>query len=196
MTNLFDTTEYPEVEPTELIVGDTWRWKRTDLGSDYPPASYGLKYSLRLQGTGATEIEITASESGDEYQVTVAAATTANYTAGMYAWQAYIIRTSDSARITIGRGTVEVIANRDAATADPRSHWAIVLDACESILQGTASKEAASYAVDGVQLSRRSIPELMVLYDRARAEVAAEQAAEQVALGRVRPGRIVRTRFG
>ena len=49
MANLFDSSNYPETEPANIIAGDRAAWKRTDLGIDYAPASYSLKYSARLE---------------------------------------------------------------------------------------------------------------------------------------------------
>lgn len=183
MGNLFDSTNYPDGEPGRLVVGDRWLWKRADLGVDYPPASYALTYSLRLESAG-TEIEITASESGGDYLVEVASATTAAYTAGKYRWQAYITRSSDSQRITIGTGWVEVVANRDAATGDPRTHARIVLAAIEAVIEGKATKDQQSYSVEGVSLSRYAWPELVALRARYRDEVAREDAAERRAAGK------------
>jgi hypothetical protein len=77
MTNAFDSANYPTTEPTELVAGDMWRWKRSDLNTDYPNSAYTLKYALRLQGAGTTEIEITASASGLEYIIEVGSSTTA-----------------------------------------------------------------------------------------------------------------------
>ena len=67
--NAFDSDNFATVEPEVLTIGDRWVWKRTDLGTDYPPSSYALSYSARLQGAGSTAISITASESGDDYLV-------------------------------------------------------------------------------------------------------------------------------
>jgi hypothetical protein len=177
MGNAFDSANYPEKEPTQLVIGDRWLWKRTDLGSDYPPASYSLKYSLRLHSTG-TEIEITANESGNDYLVEVASATTAGYTAGFYAWQAYIIRTSDSERVRIGSGTVEVLANRDSATGDPRTHARIVLDAIEAVIESRATKDQEEYSINGRSLKRTPLDALVKLRTHYRAEVNAEVARE------------------
>ncbi|GMQ95828.1 MAG: hypothetical protein BMS9Abin14_289 [Gammaproteobacteria bacterium] len=163
MTNAFDSVNYPTREPDVLIAGDRWLWKRTDLASDYPVASYTLKYSLRLESAGTTEIEITAAGSGTEYLIEIAAATTAAYSEGTYEWQAYLTRDSDSERITIGRGHVEVRPNRDAATSDPRSHVKKVLDAVRAVIEGTASKEIAFLQVGGLGLSRRNPEQLMAL---------------------------------
>ena len=67
MSNLFDSDNYPTVEPEVLTIGDRWLWKRTDLGSDYPPASYALSYNARLQGAGSTAISITVIDVAAEF---------------------------------------------------------------------------------------------------------------------------------
>jgi hypothetical protein len=174
MPNLFDSANYPTTEPTKLAVGDRWAWKRTDLGTDYAPASYSLKYVLRRHDTGA-EIEITCSESGSDYLAEVASATTAVYAEGFYAWQAYIIRTSDSERVLVGQGTVELLANRDSVATDPRSHARKVLDAIEAVLESRASKDQEEYAIAGRSLKRTPIAELRALREAYKAEVDAEE---------------------
>ena len=180
MANLFDSTNYPETEPLKIFSGDRAAWKRTDLGTDYAPASYSLKYSARLENDGATEIEITASESGSDYVVEVGQSTTAAFRVGIYHWQAYIIRTSDSERVTVDSGTWEVVVNRDAATSDPRNHVKIVLDAIEATIEGRASKDQESYSIQGRSLSRTPIAELVALRDKYRAEWVREQRAERI----------------
>ncbi len=184
MSNLFDSANYPEKEPTELVIGDRWVWKRTDLGADYPPASYSLKYSLRLASSTATEIEITANESGSNYLFEVASATTAGYTAGRYYWQLYITRTSDSERLLLDRGVVDVLTNQDASATDPRTHARIVLDAIEAVIEGRASKDQEEYSIGSRSLKRTPIPDLMELRNKYRAEVAAEERAENGQGGR------------
>lgn len=182
MPNAFDSANYPEREPDELIVGDRWLWKRTDLGTDYPPASYSLKYSLRLEGTGATEIEITANESGSDYLVEVASVTTAGYTSGRYRWQAYITRTSDSQRVTIATGIFDVKPNRDAATTDPRSHARKTLDAIETAIEAL-NLGVKSYTINNRSMTKRDIPELLMMRDKYRSEVRREDDAERIRRG-------------
>ena len=152
--NLFDTANYPTTEPATLVAGDTWVWKRTDL-TDYPTSEYALSYEARLEGDGTDSISISASESGTDYLVTVAAATTAAYTVGTWRWDAYITRSSDSARVRIGSGVWEVKPDRANSTADPRSHVKIVLDAIEATLEGRAT--ASTLDVLGAATGDRNI---------------------------------------
>jgi hypothetical protein len=189
MSNAFNPANYPTTEPTELVAGDRIAWKRTDLGLDYPPASYSLKYSARLDGA-ASEIEINAVTSGSDFLVEIPKATTAVYTPGRYSWQAYITRTSDSERVTVDSGTFEVKPNRDSATTDPRSHARKVLAAIEAVIENRASVDQMSVTLDGRSLDLTPISDLLVLRDRYREEARSEIAAERVAAGLGDPRRV------
>ena len=194
MANMFDTANALETEPAKIIAGDRLIFKRSDLNNDYSNASYTLKYSARLEGTGSTEIQITATASGSDYLVEVNSSTTASYTVGTYRWQAYITRNSDEQRLTIDEGTWEVIANRDAATTDPRTHSAIMVDKIESILEGRADSDVSSYSIQGRSLTKLGIEELMAWRDRYKAELLLEKRKER-ALNGVGTGAKVLVRF-
>ena len=194
MANLFDTDLARETEPETIIAADRLIWKRTDLHADYANSSYTLKYSARLEGTGSTEIEITASASGDDYLVEIESATTASYTAGVYHWQAYITRNSDSQRLTVDTGTWEVVANRDAATTDPRSHARIMVEKIESVLEGRAASDVNSYSISGRSLTKIPIPELLQFRASYRAEYVREVRRERARNG-LGTGTLIKARF-
>lgn len=194
MGNKFDSANYATTEPENLIIGDRWMWKRSDLGSDYDPASYTLKYSLRLESDTTKEIEITASGSGTDYLIEVASATTATKTPGRYRYQAYIIRNSDSERVLIRSGIMQIKANADATTADARSHARKVLDAIEAVLENRASIDQESYTINGRSLARTPIEELIKMRNIYRNEVSREEAAEKLAAGIGTP-RTIQVRF-
>ena len=184
MANMFDTANALDTEPAKIIAGDRLMFKRSDLNNDYANSSFTLKYSARLEGTGSTEIQITATASGSDYLVEVNSSTTASYTVGTYRWQAYITRNSDEQRLTIDEGTWEVIANRDAATTDPRSHAAIMVDKIESILEGRADSDVSSYSIQGRSLTKLGIEELMAWRDRYKSELLLEKRKERALNGR------------
>ena len=194
MANLFDTTNAATTEPETIIAGDRLIFLRTDLNADYANSAHTLKYSARLEGTGSTEIEITASASGDDYLIEVASATTANYAAGTYRWQMYITRNSDSQRLTLDTGTWEVVPNRDAATTDPRSHARIMVEKIESVLEGRADGDVSSYSINGRSLTKLTIAELMEWRDRYRAEYLREVRRERGKNG-IASGATVLARF-
>jgi len=198
MSNQFDSANYPETEPDQLTAGDRWAWKRTDLGADYDPASYALTYSCRLEGasgTGSVEITATASESGTDYIVEVAAATTAGYTVGVYHWQAYITRTSDGERVTVDSGTFEVKPDRANDTSDPRSIIKQTLDALEAMMLKKASKDQMSYSMpNGVSIGRLPPGELITWLNHYRSLYRNELQAEKIANGESL-GNSIRVRF-
>lgn len=162
MSNLFDSTNYPTVVPDEVVVGDRWTWKRTGIPTNYPVATYQVKYSFRLLSSAATEISITATEntSPEEYIVEVGQSTTASYTAGDYTYQEYIIRTSDSERLVYSTGIVTVKPNLDADTSDPRSNARKILDGLDAMLENRASIDQMSMSIAGRSLSRMTPAEI------------------------------------
>ena len=71
MSNLFDSANYPTEVPTELQLGDYWAWKKDNLSTDYPTASYALSYEFNLvDGSTASNFTLNATESNDEYLIT------------------------------------------------------------------------------------------------------------------------------
>ncbi len=175
MANLFNSSNYPEVEPSLLQLGDFWSWKRTDLNNDYSNSLYVLSYEFNLiDGSTHANFTITASASGDDYVVEVASATTAAYTKGNYNWVSYITRSSDSARIKIGEGFTEIEDNFATTSTSVRSHAKKVLDAIEAVIENRASMDQSSMSIAGRSLSRLSIDELMTFRDRYRAEYLKE----------------------
>lgn len=157
VANLFDSANAPQGEPTQITAGDYLQWKREDLEADYPSTSYTLKYSARLHGTGSTEIEITA---GSNQVVSVSQSVTANYAAGTYSWDAYIVRNSDNERVRVGSGQWKVLANKDTSTDDPRTDAEINLQKCMDVYSGRIGSDVDSYSIAGRSLTKLKPEEL------------------------------------
>lgn len=176
MANQFDRANYPTQEPDELVVGDRWTWKRTDLITDYPIADYALTYEFHEDsgGGGSHKFTVTATETTDAYIVEIPSATTANYSIGDYKWYAFITRSSDSERIAIDEGITTVIVNFANTNADVRSHAKKVLDAIEAVIENRATVDQSSFSIAGRSLSRMSIDELFNLKDRYKSEYLKE----------------------
>ena len=126
---------------------------------------------LRLQGSGSTEIEITASASGSDYLVSVASATTASYAVGRYDYQAYLTRNADSERITIKSSELVVVANRDTATTDPIDHLRQRLNNLDAAIITLSAKTASSYSIAGRSMTYNDLPELMRMRNATQAEI-------------------------
>jgi len=150
----------PTSEPPFLTAGDTWTWTRSF--PDYP-ASSGWELSYALTSSTA-QVAITASASGDDHLVSVAAAITAAYTAGDYSWQAYV--TLDAERYMVDSGRVTVRPNLAAASSGYDG-------------LATGDPTAAEVQIEGRALKYFPILDLHKLRYRLQAEVANEQAAER-----------------
>lgn len=172
MSNAFDSANYPTVEPVQLIAGDRWAWKRTDLNVDYSNSTHTLKYVFRLAGSGTTEVEITASASGTEYLIEVASATTAAYTTGRYYYQGYITRTSDSQRITIADGEVLVVPDRDISTLDPITVLRQRLDNLDTAIATLSTKTGSSYSIAGRSFAYSDLGELVRIRNETAGEIS------------------------
>jgi len=173
LSNKFDSTNYPTEVPDELQLGDFWAWKKDNLATDYPTADYSLSYEFNLiDGATASNFTLTATESNDEYIISTSS--TGSYTKGEYNWVAYITRTSDSARVKMAEGYVEVQDNYATTSASVRSHAKIVLDAVKAVIENRATMDQSSMSIAGRSLSRMSISELYELKDRSQQEYNAE----------------------
>ncbi|MBG1232981.1 hypothetical protein [Aestuariivirga litoralis] len=172
MTNPLDNP--PEGEPVApLVAGDTWTWRRSDLVAAYPLVAYALAYAMKRDGDAdAAPVTFAAAETGNTYQVTVPAATTADFTPGTWVWSAFMTRTSDSARVQVATGSFTVVADGTISTADPRSHAQRMLDAIEALLENRATSDVNSYSIAGRSLTKMSVTELRQLRNYYRREVS------------------------
>ena len=194
MANLFDVDNAPEGEPLEVVVGDFIQWKRSDLVTDYPPASYSAQYVARITQGGNTEILITATESANYYLFTVDSATSEDFVAGYYHWQLEVIKTSSGNRIVVDNGHFTAIPDLDANGADPRTHSEIMLDKIESLLEGKADSDVSSYSIAGRSLTKLTFAELMEAKNYYQSKVLAEKRSDRIKRGKP-SGTTVKVRF-
>ena len=194
MADLFDSTNYPTTEPELLVIGDRWVWKRTDIGSTYAPSSYALTYNARLLGTGSTTFSITASESGTDYIIEVASSTTSSRSVGVYAWNMYITRSSDSERIALDSGKFDVRDNLATSSADQRTHAAKMVDYLEATQESLAQKLTTSYSISDRSNTLRSMEEVSVQLKYYRSVYNREVMTDRAKSGR-RTGQNILVRF-
>jgi len=187
MENLFDSANAPTNEPTEIQSGDFTQWKRTDLGEVYANDSFTLKYSARLEASSAVEIEVTATASGSDYLVQLDSSTTGSFVTGVYLWQAYIVRDSDSERVKVDEGYWEVIADRDTDTTDPRSFEQKALDNIKALFEGRLTKDVSSFSIAGRQITKMDTAELTRLLEYFEARVAMERSKLNAKMGKKNP---------
>lgn len=194
MSNLFDAANAPSAVPEKIVVGDFIQWKRTDLSSDYPPASYTATYIARITGGGASEIQVTGTNSDGIYLFTVTSATSAGFTAGQYHWQLEIVQNSSGNRIVVDRGYFEAIVDLDVNNADPRTHAEIMITKIESLLSGKADSDVANYSIAGRSLTKLTFQELIQARDYYKQEYRKEEIDERIRRG-IATGSTIQVRF-
>jgi len=194
MSNLFDAANAPSAVPEKIVVGDFIQWKLTDLSSDYPPASYTATYIARITGGGASEIQVTGTNSDGIYLFTVTSATSAGFNAGQYHWQLEIVQNSSGNRIVVDRGYFEAIVDLDANNADPRTHAEIMITKIESLLSGKADSDVANYSIAGRSLTKLTFQELIQARDYYKQEHRKEEIGERIRRG-IATGSTIQVRF-
>ena len=175
------STDIPEIEPTEIEAGETVKWTK-DL-SDHYPADDGWSLAYTFINSSA-KFAVNAVASGKKFSVTISAATSAAYTAGIYKW---IARVSKAGEVyTVDEGHCEIlknIADAGLTTFDHRTHVKKTLDAIEAVIEGRATSDQLSYTIAGRSITKMSVEELLKLRDRYKAEYQREIDAERIANG-------------
>ena len=168
----------PTIEPDEFTAGELVEW--TKSFSDYPASDgWVLTYAVR----GAQEIDIVATADGDAHAVSLTAAATGAYTAGMCWWQSKITKGSEV--YILNSGDFEIIASLSAVsgTYDGRTHAAKMVDAIEALLENKATKDQLSYSIQGRSITKLSPEETIKWLNFYRGEVNKQEAAQRLKLG-------------
>lgn len=185
MVNLFDQNNALPTEPTSVVTGTLVQWKRADLSDVYAAASYDLIYNIRLKNGAGIDKSITATVAADGSFLTALTSVITNaMVAGDYVWQAFIVRKSDSAKVSVGTGEFQLLSNLDQNGADNRTHAQIMVEKIQSLLEGRADKDVSSYSIQGRSLAKMSITDLMMWRDYYRKEVAKEKQDALIAAGK------------
>ena len=182
MANLFNTDNAPTTEPTHFAIGDFVQWKREDIVGDYPVATHSAEWVARLAHGNSSEIKVAATEASTYYLFSIASTDSASFTQGHYHWQLEITETATSNRIIIDTGTLDIDFDLDD-NVDPRSHAQIMIDKIESVLQGKADADVASYSINGRSLTKMSFEDLNSARDYYRKEYVKERRTEDARNG-------------
>jgi hypothetical protein len=186
--------------PELIYAGDTVIFdvpEFTDsIGTTVSSGTYTLKWYARTN-TASEGTTITATAQSTGWRVTLPAATTLGFDAGLWTWQA--IATYSTLQYTAGRGQFTVKGSAaytgTPGAFDDRSRAEIDLSYVETAIrtlsQGGMVQE---YTIANRNLKRYKMPELLQLRDVLKAEVDRERRAEKIRQGLGNPG-VARVRF-
>jgi hypothetical protein len=139
---------------------------------DYPAPQWTLSAFLR----GPRSIDLTATGDGDTFTFDVPAAETSQWVAGEY-W--YTLRaTNGSAVVEVVGGRLTVKPDLAAMTEpyDGRSLAELALESIEAVLAKRATQDQQRYTINGRELWRTPIPELLKLRTFYAVQVSRERA--------------------
>jgi len=168
--------EIPTAEPTEIVAGDYIQWLQPENSDRSIADGWVLSYAIVAAGKN---IDIQCTDNGDQQHLaTISVATSKTLPSGVYNWQSYI--TKGDERYLVDSGRIKILVNFADMDGghDGRSYWRITLENVEAVIQQRATKDQSSYTVNGRQLSRTPVADLILLYDKAKSNVVAEEREE------------------
>ena len=175
--------------PSEIRAGDTIQWRDVagvdNLGNAVSSSDYTLTYWLRYNAAseGAT---VVGTAYGTGWQFSIAAATSVNFDAGTWYWQAVATKTGSTITLGSGQSTVLAALNYSGTPGalDGRSQAQKDLDAVQAairaILSGGVTKE---YTIGNRSLKKYDLTDLLALETKLKADVNREQKAQLMANG-------------
>lgn len=159
MNNLFNTENYPNKEPSSLLLGSRWVWKRPDISSAYPATDYTLKYLFQDASCNNTARTLIANKDGENHVIEITAEQSANIKATSYVVSVNIERDSDQQVINLEEIVIDIKSSNSGAYA----HAVKVLVAVRAAIEGVASSEHLKVQINGRSLERFSHGELVSL---------------------------------
>lgn len=166
------------------------------IGTRIDSSTYTLTWYARTN-TASEGSTIVGAVEGDGWRVTVSAATTNGFDAGLWTWQA--IATYSTLQYTAGRGQFTVKASAKYAGTpgafDDRSRAEIDLSYVETAIRTLAQGGMVQeYVIGNRSLKRYKMVELLQLRDDLKNEIAMERKAEKIRQGLGNPG-LAKVRF-
>ena len=164
----------PTTVPTALTAGADWKWTRTF--ADFDPADVS---ACSFYFSGPASFSIAATVGADDFSVSVAASTTAEYTAGLYQWVARV--TVSGVIYDAESGTLQLLPD-PSVTGDQASFAAKMVANIEAELLARVTGDGSghdSYSIAGGggsrSLTKLSVRDLQMMLAQYRAQVAMER---------------------
>jgi len=175
--------------PAQIRAGDTLKWRddaATDnLGNAIDSATWTLTYYLRTNTNheGAT---VVGTAYGQGWEFTLSAATSVDFDAGDWFWQA--VATSGSETVTLGAGQLTVLAalsyTGQPHAFDGRTQAQEDLDAVQAAIRALVSGGVVKqYTIGNRSLTKYELADLLALEGKLKSDVKREQMAELMANG-------------
>ena len=194
--------------PSTIRAGDTIQWAdlpTTDVfGAPIDGSTHGLTYYLRTnqnhQGATVAGVTVVGTPQGSGWTFTISSATSTDFAAGDWYFQAVATANAGGAKTTLGTGSITVepslVYTGQPSAFDGRTQTQKDLDACQAAIRALMNGGAVQeYRIGTRSLKRYDLAELLALESRLKAAVARENKAALIANGLGNPHSLF-VRFG
>lgn len=181
--NPFDLTTAPITEPVSILVGSWAGWRRE---LDYDDALFRLEYRFKNTGHDHT---VVGEQVGDEWHFEISSEDSADFHAGDYRWDLFIVRLSDDEEYALSTGVMKAFAS----TSERRTHAEIMVAKIESLLAGRADADVMNYSIKNRSITKMSPKELTEWRDYYLVEI--ERTGGSVTSAQTTKRNTVRVRF-
>jgi hypothetical protein len=179
--------------PGQITAGDSVKWTDDNVldsnGAALSPGDWTLNYAIR----GAVSLDLVATPSGAQFQTAMSTAQSATLTpAGTFYWTAFATNAAGE-RVTVGRGTLVVLADITAAPAgyDGRTQDEKDLVAVRAAISARITGGVISeYSIAGRTLKNEPLSALRDMESRILAKISRARQAEMIANGQGNPRQI------
>jgi hypothetical protein len=136
---------------------------------------YAADFTLAAILRGPAAINLVATVDGTTHTFTVAAADTANWAPGLYAFS--VRATKDADVVELASGQLTILQDLAAVTAghDPRTDNEKALSAIEAVLANKASQDQMRYRINNRELWRMAVADMLKLQAFYRTRVRRER---------------------
>ena len=191
--------------PATITAGDSVSWSdlATTCGdTTISSPTWALTYYLRMNTAGEGATVTGAADATGGWDLTIAAATTADFNAGTWYWQAQA--SYGGQVITLASGSLQVLSSLaytgTPAALDGRSDAEKDLEAVQTAIRTIVAGGVSQYSVgamggSGRSATKLSLSSLMERESYLKGIVARERAAEKIAAGLGDPRNLF-VRFG
>lgn len=168
---------------SRFTLGDTL--KLTKTLADYPAtAGWVLYYRLVVRDGAGAAIAFNSTASGSDHLISVPAATTAAWVAGVYTWASWVA--DGVSTYSVDSGTTQLLQNPRTTTSplDLRTAAQTALDNVRLTIQGKATADVLKYEINGRSLERYPMRELIALETHLTTQVNREARTAALAAGK------------
>jgi hypothetical protein len=166
MANPFDWDDVPQIEPDNLVKGVRFAWK-IKYDEDVLSTDYVLVYKytpITVSGT----FEIVGSFVDDFWRFELLGDGVNAAENGEYRYDLVIRRISDNEEHIVSTGYTELFSN----AGDRRTHAEVMVQKIQSVLEGRADHDVASYTIRTRSITKMTVDELVKWRDYYLDEIA------------------------